>query len=124
MKDSIGDILENKAINEIKNDLKEEKQGVDIKEDTDENLFELDFTTSSAISKISLKYLILYTPIFFLSGLLVAAFWYDLNRNLELFNVPYLLIVLSPVIFFAMYFIFISGCVFFSKLFSYVRRKK
>ena len=43
--------------------------------DSEEN-FSIDFTTSSAISSIGLKFLILYLPIFWFSGLVVATFWY------------------------------------------------
>ena len=45
--------------------------------DNSDDDFTLDFTTSSAISKISLKFLIIYIPIFWFSGLLISAICYQ-----------------------------------------------
>jgi UDP-3-O-[3-hydroxymyristoyl] glucosamine N-acyltransferase len=36
----------------------------------------IDFTTSSAISRVNIKFLAVYIPIFFVSGLIVSIFWY------------------------------------------------
>ncbi len=46
------------------------------KEEDDDNEFVIDFTTSSAIHRVSLKFLVVYIPIFWFSGIAVATFWY------------------------------------------------
>jgi hypothetical protein len=81
----------------------------------------LDFTTSSAISRVNIKFLIVYIPIFWFSGLLVSIYTYEYFKNLPSFRenwiqwLPTLLFL--PVAIFSLYFIFIFGCIFFSKLF-------
>lgn len=63
----------------------------------------------------------MYIPIFWFSGILVAIYWYQYTKNLPsiqenwifwLFPILYL-----PIAILSMLFIFIFGCVFFSKLF-------
>ncbi len=85
----------------------------------DENDFLLDFTTSSAISKISIKFLVFYIPIFWFSGLLIAIICYQytwLAVNVD--SMWWILqIALLPLFLIGMTLLFILACVFFSKLF-------
>ncbi len=87
----------------------------------DSSDFALDFTTSSAISKISIKFLILYIPILWFGGLLGSLYWYEFTRNK-----PFILddplnwigtFIMLPISLLFMYLIFVVGCVFFTKLF-------
>ncbi|MFX1588995.1 MAG: hypothetical protein ACFFC1_12625 [Promethearchaeota archaeon] len=76
--------------------------------------YNLDFTTSSAISRINIKFLIVYLPIFWISGLQVAVLFYTYTffvENLIMFT------FFLPVILFTLYFIFILGCFLYCKLF-------
>jgi len=76
--------------------------------------YNLDFTTSSAISRINIKFLAVYLPIFWISGLQVAVLFYTYTffvKNLILF------VFFLPVMLFVLYFIFILGCFLYSKLF-------
>ncbi|MFX0021167.1 MAG: hypothetical protein ACFE9S_02505 [Candidatus Hermodarchaeota archaeon] len=72
----------------------------------------IDFTTSSAISRVNSKFLIVYFPIFWLAGLIVAIFWY---WYLLESNWLAILIFLPFAIFGSIYF-FILACLLFSKL--------
>jgi hypothetical protein len=74
----------------------------------------LDFTTSSAISRITIKVLAIYIPIFWLSGILVGMAWYGITYLIESWIIRMFLI---PLMIVASYFIFIFGCAIFSKLF-------
>ena len=87
------------------------EEPIDVNSLTKEDLA-IDFTTSSAISRVNLKFLAVYFPIFWLSGLLVAMFWYENTRWLNLTTIFFL-----PVAFFAMIYIFVFAVLFFSKLF-------
>lgn len=83
------------------------------KEEEDESDFVIDFTTSSAINKVGLKFLIVYIPIFWFSGLIIATIWYGyeispVQWEVKLFFLPLLLLGFS--------FLFIFSCLFFSKL--------
>ncbi|TXT57077.1 MAG: hypothetical protein BAJALOKI2v1_550010 [Promethearchaeota archaeon] len=72
--------------------------------------FELDFITSSAISKISIKFLLFYIPIVWFSGMITLSFWIyptinSVNWILEIFFFPlklimsiYLFIILCAII--------------------------
>lgn len=107
----------------IKN--KEEKE--EIKEVNYHNLedkeeeFILDFTTSSAISRVNIKFLAVYLPLFWICGLGVAIFWYEWTKNLPPIQEDWTrwfgTIVYLPFAFLCMYFIFILEAIFFSKLF-------
>ena len=83
-------------------------------DDTDEDSeFTIDFTTSSAINRISLKFLVVYIPIFWFSGLVVATLWYGYTISpiswiIKLIFLPLLLLGFS--------FLFIFSCFFFSKM--------
>jgi hypothetical protein len=81
--------------------------------DEDNSDFIVDFTTSSAISRVNIKFLAVYIPIFWLSGFPVAILFYDYTRNIQNW-VGWTLFL--PVMFFFMYFIFILSCMFFSKI--------
>lgn len=83
---------------------------IDINTLTKEDLA-IDFTTSSAISRVNLKFLAVYVPIFWLSGLMVAMFWYEYTRWITLSTVLFL-----PLVLFCMIYIFIFGVLFFSKM--------
>jgi carbonic anhydrase/acetyltransferase-like protein (isoleucine patch superfamily) len=80
------------------------------------NLDELkvDFVTTSAIQKLSLRYLWLYIPIIWFSGTLTLiqfiAFWRDFSW------IPILFYLLLPVVMLADTFIFIFSSLFFTKL--------
>jgi len=76
--------------------------------------YNLDFTTSSAISRINIKFLAVYLPIFWISGLQVAVLFYTYTffvKNVIMFT------FFLPFILFVLYFIFILGCFLYSKLF-------
>jgi carbonic anhydrase/acetyltransferase-like protein (isoleucine patch superfamily) len=75
--------------------------------------YTIDFTTSSAISRVNVKFLAVYIPCFWLSGLLVVIYWYEISRDVQnwIFWIAFL-----PISFICMYFIFILGCMLFSKL--------
>ena len=70
----------------------------------DDSEFIIDFTTSSAINKISLKFLFVYLPIFWFSGLVIATIWYA--YSISPFNFVVKLILL-PLIFLVFIFTFI-----------------
>lgn len=74
----------------------------------------IDFTTSSAISRINIKFLVVYLPIFWASGLLVSIYWYEYTNRITNWISTLLFL---PVAIFCMYMLFILGCIFFSKLF-------
>jgi len=84
-----------------------------IKQKRDNSEYALDFTTSSAISQISLKFLILYIPIFWFSGILLLGIFFF---GFHFIPGEYFLIIL-PLILFAMYYVFFFGCIFLTKLF-------
>ena len=85
--------------------------------DKDDNDFTLDFSTSSAISQINLKFLIIYIPIFWFSGLPVAIYWYEWTKNKIFWTDWITAILFLPFALFFMYFLFILSCIFFCKLF-------
>ena len=80
----------------------------------------LDFTTSSAISRVNIKFLLTYIPIFWFSGILVAVYAYEYFRRLPPIEedwYPYIFtLCYLPIAIFSMLFLFILGCMFFSKL--------
>ena len=94
--------------NDTNDQIKEDP--IDINNLTKDDLA-VDFTTSSAISRINIKFLAVYIPIFWLSGLMAAIFWYEYTRNFGLSTILGL-----PFALFFMIYIFIIGVLFFSKL--------
>ena len=76
--------------------------------------YKLDFVTSSAISKSNIKFLVVYLPILWFSGLLLGMTWYGFVFYAEDLII---IILLMPLMIFASYFIFIFACTLFGKLF-------
>jgi acetyltransferase-like isoleucine patch superfamily enzyme len=95
------------------NKSEDKKLDLPVLDDYTEKDLALDFATSSAISRINIKFLIVYIPIFWLSGLLVAIFWYWFTSD------PGWLAILLflPFALFGMVYFFILGCLLFTKLF-------
>ncbi|MFX0025013.1 MAG: acyltransferase, partial [Candidatus Hermodarchaeota archaeon] len=92
-------------------DISEEAELKDVSTLTNEDLA-LDFTTSSAISRINIKFLAVYLPIFWLSGLLVAIYWYGYSmEGMKLSS-----ILFFPIALISMLYLFILGVLLFSKL--------
>ncbi|MHA2288897.1 MAG: hypothetical protein ACXABG_08920 [Promethearchaeota archaeon] len=90
-------------------DIEKEKEN----EEEDESEFVIDFTTSSAIHRISLKFLLVYIPIFWFSGLTVATLWYGYATS----PIPWAIkLIFLPLILLGFSFLFIFSCLFFSKL--------
>ena len=81
---------------------------------TDEEKYALDFITSSAISRVNAKFLIVYIPIFWFSGMLVTMIW-DMYMYFPFYN-WLIRLLLFPGMLLASIFIFIIGCIFFTKL--------
>src|SRR5665648_260344 len=94
---------------------KEEQKNVKENDETDDDSdFVIDFTTSSAINKVTLKFLVVYIPIFWFSGLVVATLWYGYTVSL----VPWIIkLLFLPLLLLFFSFLFIFSCLFFSKLF-------
>jgi len=79
----------------------------------DDSDFVIDFTTSSAINKVGLKFLLVYIPIFWFSGLVVATLWYGYVVS----PVPWIIkLLFLPLLLLGFSFLFIFSCFFFSKL--------
>ncbi len=72
----------------------------------------IDFTTSSAISRVNLKFLAVYLPIFWLAGLLISILWYWYLLDQKW--IPILSFL--PLILFGSIYLFILACILFSKL--------
>ncbi len=87
--------------------------GEDLNEESEKDL-RIDFVTSSAISRVNIKFLIIYIPIFWLSGMLDSIVFYTYTYYVQ--N-GLLIIFFLPAMVFIMWFIFIIGCLIFSKLF-------
>ncbi|MFW9972893.1 MAG: acyltransferase, partial [Candidatus Odinarchaeota archaeon] len=73
----------------------------------------IDFTTSSAISRVNIKFLVVYIPIFWLSGMLDTVIFYTFTYYVENWV---LMAFFLPAMVIIMWFVFIIGCFFFSKL--------
>lgn len=82
--------------------------------------FQIDFISSSAISKVSLKFLVFYVIIFWTSGLVIAAYTYEYFKNLPPFQTDWIMwlptLILLPWFLFSSIFIFLFSCIFVSKL--------
>lgn len=79
----------------------------------------IDFTTSSAISRVSIKFLAIYIPILWLSGLAVCIYCYEYFIRLNFVKLERWIptILFLPLALLCMYFLFIFAVLFFSKLF-------
>ena len=86
---------------------------IDINTLTKEDLA-VDFTTSSAISRVNIKFLAVYIPIFWLSGMVVTIMFYTFTYYVKIW---YILAFFLGLMVFLMWFIFIMASLFFSKLF-------
>ena len=84
------------------------------KETHKESDLKLDFTTSSAISRVNIKFLVVYIPIFWLSGMLVTISFYSYTQYFQNWII---MAFFMPSMLIFMWFIFILGCFLFSKLF-------
>ncbi|MHA1192970.1 MAG: hypothetical protein ACTSP9_11830 [Promethearchaeota archaeon] len=82
-------------------------------EDDSDDDFSIDFTTSSAISSVGLKFLVLYIPIFWFSGLVVATFWYGYAAGTADWFIKLLFL---PLFVISLMFLFIFTSFFFTKL--------
>ncbi|MHA2122212.1 MAG: hypothetical protein ACW990_13500, partial [Promethearchaeota archaeon] len=74
----------------------------------------LNITTSSAISRVNIKFLAVYLPIFWLSGMLVGIMFYTFTHYVQQWA---LMAFFLPLMIFFMWLVFIFGCLLFSKLF-------
>ncbi|MFX1352469.1 MAG: hypothetical protein ACFE8V_14630 [Promethearchaeota archaeon] len=120
-KSSINDLELKKKSKHNKNKSKPSKQGnpskVNLQNSISENEkpdFIVDFTTSSAISRVNIKFLSVYLPIFWISGLQVAVLFYTYTVFV---NNWIIYIFFLPAMLFILYFVFIFGCFLYSKLF-------
>ncbi|MHA1916013.1 MAG: hypothetical protein ACW97V_16825 [Promethearchaeota archaeon] len=76
--------------------------------------YTVDFITSSAISRISIKFLIFYLPILWISGYMAIAVFFDVSLIINNWIITMFLI---PVWLFVLYFIFIFGIAILAKAF-------
>ncbi len=83
----------------------------------DDKDLRIDFVTSSAISRINVKFLFVYIPILWFSGLLPVIFFYEWTKNIENLSGWTYTILFLPFAIVLIFLLFIFGCVFFSKLF-------
>ncbi len=97
-------------VEQIITDLDENK--IDVTKLKKEDLA-IDFTTSSAISRVNLKFLAVYLPIFWLAGLIISImwYWYLLESNWIV------ILIFLPFALFGSIYLFIIACILFSKLF-------
>ncbi len=74
---------------------------------------EVDFATSSAISRVNIKFLAVYIPIFWIAGLVISIFWYWYLSGGDWT----MICVFLPLAIFGSIYFFIFACMLFSKLF-------
>ena len=79
----------------------------------DNEKYQLDFSTSSAINQINIKFLLLYIPIFWIGGILAVEVWVSLFQYLH----PIIILIILPLVMFALYYVFTFGCIIVTKLF-------
>ncbi|MEJ2250358.1 MAG: hypothetical protein P8Y97_11990 [Candidatus Lokiarchaeota archaeon] len=95
--------------------MEEEKEKESNEQEDKEVDYSIDFITSSAISRVNVKFLIVYIPIIWFSGILVGIYLYSFT----IFRTPadwIYFFLLFPAHIMAMFIIFILGCMIFSKL--------
>jgi len=97
---------------ELEEEEEEEEDELEISEELKEEELNIDFTTSSAISRINLKFLAVYLPIFWLAGLTICIYWYEYTKEGILLST----LLFLPISIIFMIYIFIFACLFFSKL--------
>jgi UDP-3-O-[3-hydroxymyristoyl] glucosamine N-acyltransferase len=101
-----------KDVEESEEEEEEEEEEIEVSEELKEEELNIDFTTSSAISRINLKFLAVYLPIFWLAGLTICIYWYEYTKEgVELSTILFL-----PISILFMIYIFIFACLLFSKL--------
>jgi len=93
--------------NQINSKLKEEPSN-------DKVDYTIDFVTSSAISRMNIKFLIIYLPILWLAGYMAVSVFFDLSSYINNWVITMLLL---PIWLFALYFILIFGVAIFTKAF-------
>jgi len=81
---------------------------------TEEVDFTIDFVTSSAISRMNIKFIIIYLPILWLSGYMAVSVFFDLSSYINNWIITMLLL---PFWLFILYFIFTFGVAIFTKAF-------
>jgi hypothetical protein len=74
--------------------------------------FAIDFTTSSAISRVNIKFLAVYIPVLWLSGILVAIYWYEYTKQ----GIFLSTLLFLPFAIISMLYLFMFACLLFSKL--------
>lgn len=80
--------------------------------------YTIDFVTTSAISKIGIKFLIFYLPILWFSGYMTFAVFFDVSLLLyQVTNTWIITMFLIPIWLFILYFIFVFGVAIFTKAF-------
>jgi len=84
------------------------------KKKTDKADYTIDFVTSSAISRIGIKFLIFYIPILWISGYMAIAVFFDVSLIINNWIITTFLL---PFWLFILYFIFIFGVAVFTKAF-------
>lgn len=85
----------------------------EINDETEDQVdYTIDFITSSAISRISWKFLVLYIPILWFSGYMSITVFFDVSRYINNWIITMFLL---PFWLFILYFIFIFGVAIFSK---------
>jgi acetyltransferase-like isoleucine patch superfamily enzyme len=102
--------------------MSENEETISNKEENEDEYI-IDFITSSAISRVNLKFLIVYIPIIWISGIMTLLyFWTFFDTNLLIYfygKQTYDLVIffcLLPAHVFAMFTIFTFGCLIMSKL--------
>jgi hypothetical protein len=83
-----------------------------IENEQNEKDYSIDFITSSAINRISLKFLLLYILILWLSGYMALSIFFDVSRTI---NNWFMTALLIPIWLFVLYFIFIAGLAIFTR---------
>ncbi len=107
---------ETKKIEEVPTTRTENKATEQISSANNED-FVLDFMTSSAISRVGIKFLILYIPVLLFSGILVISMWYNYFLISTIYNMWIFTIWLLPFVVFASWFVFLFFLSIFTKLF-------
>ena len=97
-------------MNDEPEDLDEKKSLIENNQERKD--YSINFITSSVINRISLKFLLLYIPILWLSGYMALAVFFDMSRLINNWIITALLI---PVWLFILYFIFVFGLAAFTR---------
>ncbi len=93
--------------------IKQNEELVESHEINQEDL-RIDFTTSSAISRVNIKFLLVYIPIFWLAGMFITVIFYTFTYYVQYWPI---MAFFLPAILVFMLFMFILACFFFTELF-------